>query len=129
MIFETDRQDRKATHDRAIVPMINVVFLLLVFFLMTASLTPRTPFDIELAMADGASSENDPETLYIASDARLAYGAARGDAALAALAMRPGDGPLTVWADAALPAEDLARLLPRLAAAGATQIRLQTVQP
>nr|WP_275403030.1 biopolymer transporter ExbD [Roseibacterium persicicum] len=108
--------------------MINVVFLLLIFFLMTASLTPPPPLDIAPPVAEAPLAEPAPGTLYIAADGTLAYGDQTGDGALAALAGAPPD-PLPVMADAAYPAAELARLLPRLAAAGVEAIRLVTVQP
>jgi biopolymer transport protein ExbD len=128
MKFASPTRPRGA-QDRAIVPMINVVFLLLIFFLMTASLTPPPPFDITAPTA--VTPETDPQlrTLYIASDGTMSFAGTTGDAALATLAAIPQDGALDVFADAAYPAADLARLLPRLAAAGVSDIRLITVRP
>jgi biopolymer transport protein ExbD len=120
---------RRMDQDRAIVPMINVVFLLLVFFLMTASLTPPPPLAITAPTADTPRIDPQPGTLHIGADGMLAYGDAMGDAVLAALARRPAEGALPILADAAYPAADLARLLPELAALGITEIRLITVQP
>lgn len=115
--------------DRAIVPMINVVFLLLVFFLMTASLTPPPPLAITAPTAETPRGDPQPGTLYIGADGSLVFDGALGDAALAALAAARRDGPLPIMADAAYPAADLARLLPRLAALGVGDIRLITVLP
>jgi len=120
---------RRAMQDRAIVPMINVVFLLLVFFLMTASLTPPAPFEIDPVEAEGVLTDPPPDTLHIAADGRLAYEAARGDAVFATLANRDADRPLPIRADSGLPASELAALLPRLAEIGIADIRLVTVQP
>ncbi|WP_284263538.1 ExbD/TolR family protein [Roseicyclus amphidinii] len=127
MNFATPRP-RRAAQDRAIVPMINVVFLLLIFFLMTASLTPPPPLEITPPTAQADPTDPQPGTLYIAADGTFAFGSTTGPAALDALAAsRPETLP--VLADAGLPAADLARLLPQLAAAGVTDIRLVTVQP
>jgi biopolymer transport protein ExbD len=115
--------------DRAIVPMINVVFLLLIFFLMTASLTPPPPLDIIAPVAAAPQTDPQPGTLYIGADGTLIFAGATGDAALTALGATRPDGPLPVHADAAYPAADLSRLLPRLAEAGVTEIRLITVEP
>lgn len=128
MIFAAPTRPRGG-HDRAIVPMINVVFLLLVFFLMTASLTPPPPLDITAPVAEAPLTDALPGTLYIAADGTLAFEGATGDAALAALTGAAPEDPLPVVADAAYPAADLARLLPRLAEIGITDIRLVTVQP
>jgi biopolymer transport protein ExbD len=127
MNFATPRP-RRAAQDRAIVPMINVVFLLLIFFLMTASLTPPPPLEITPPTAQADPTDPQPGTLYIAADGTLAFGGTTGPTALEALAAsRPETLP--ILADARLPAADLARLLPQLAAAGVSDIRLVTVQP
>lgn len=128
MNFAPPRKPRMA-QDRAIVPMINVVFLLLVFFLMTASLTPPPPQGITAPTAETPRIDPHPDTLYIAADGTLAYGGAMGDAAWAALAVDPPDGALPILADAAYPAADLARLLLELATLGLSDIRLITVRP
>ena len=66
----------------AIVPMINVVFLLLIFFLMTSQVAPPEPFDIETptAMEDQAPMA-DP-VLYLDLSGRLHFDGAEGEAAL-----------------------------------------------
>jgi biopolymer transport protein ExbD len=128
MRFGTKHRPRGG-QDRAIVPMINVVFLLLIFFLMTASLTPPPPQSLTPPRAEMPQTDPQPGTLYILADGTLVLGAARGEEALAALAGIERDGPLPVLADAGLPAADLARLLPRLAAQGVSDLRLLTVRP
>ena len=124
-----------------IVPMINVVFLLLIFFLMTAEIAPPEPVDVSppSGAADAGEQADGALTLYMAADGTLAFHQARGiDAALAALASAArdacaggcaeGDRPVLVLrADAGLPAARLAALMPRLAGAGFADIRLVTV--
>ena len=104
------------------VPTINLVFLLLVFFLMTATLAPPDPLGIAPPSGEGDRAAQG-QALSVAADGTLALGTARGDAALAALAARP-PGPLVLRADGGLPGETLAALLLRLRAAGATRIDL-----
>ncbi|MCR8546510.1 biopolymer transporter ExbD [Salipiger sp. P9] len=105
-----------------VVPMINVVFLLLIFFLMTASLTPPAPFEISPPTAPGEEDAS-TDTLYVSADGDIAFGEARGEQALAAAT---ASGPVRLAADARLPASDLARILARLAALGAPEVRLVT---
>lgn len=125
MRFAPPRPARAAREN--IVPMINVVFLLLIFFLMSAQIAPPEPFEISPPATGGQPPPGTARaTLYIAADGRLAYGAARGEAVFVALRDRDGNTPLPIRADAALPAGDLARLLPRLAAAGVTEAALIT---
>lgn len=121
------RPKPRASQDRAIVPMINVVFLLLIFFLMSATLAPPEPFEITPPRAEGPQTDTQPDTLYVSAEGVFAFNAVQGDAVFAALASH--DGVLSIRADAAWPATDLAALLPRLADVGITDIRLLTVVP
>ncbi|UOA27768.1 biopolymer transporter ExbD [Pseudosulfitobacter sp. DSM 107133] len=107
-----------------IVPMINVVFLLLIFFLMSAQIAPPDPIDVTVPDSTSEAAPLDPNALYVGADGTLAYGGATGDAALAALSDHQGVLPLR--ADAALPATKLAALLPKLAAAGVDGVELIT---
>ncbi|MBN9887435.1 ExbD/TolR family protein [Salipiger abyssi] len=106
-----------------VVPMINVVFLLLIFFLMTASLTPPAPFDVAAPEAPGTPDEAQRDTLYLSADGQLAYGDQRGAPALEAAAAA---GPVRLAADARLPAAELASILAHLSAQGAPEVQLVT---
>ncbi|MDU8913696.1 biopolymer transporter ExbD [Aestuariicoccus sp. MJ-SS9] len=108
-----------------VVPMINVVFLLLIFFLMTAQIAPQAPFDMTLPRALGDEALT-AVPLFVSRDGDLAYGPLRGTEALAAAA---ADAPLTIEADARLEAAQLARLLAELGRLGAADIQLATVRP
>ena len=112
-----------------IVPMINVVFLLLIFFLMTAQIAPPEPFETTPPPSSSEMPADGPATLYIAADGTLAFLQALGaDAVFAALALAPHDGPLLIRADAGLSADQLAGLLARLAAVGIAQVALVTTR-
>ncbi|SEK52805.1 outer membrane transport energization protein ExbD [Roseovarius azorensis] len=118
---------RRRRPKEAIVPMINVVFLLLIFFLMSAQIPPPAPFDVTLPNATGAEVAAPADTLHIDAGGQLAFNAARGNAVYDALAARATtDTPLQIRADAALDAQVLARLLPELATRGVTMIELLT---
>lgn len=109
-----------------IVPMINVVFLLLIFFLMTAQIAPPEPF--EIAPPDSASPDpaEPARVLHVSAEGDLAYDGARGEAVFAALAADPDGGPLTIRADGRARAERLAEVLARLADLGISEISLAT---
>ena len=114
-----------------IVPMINVVFLLLIFFLMSAQIAPPDPIDVTVPDSTSEAAPLDPNALYVGADGTLAYGGATGDAALvdrvaALAALSDHQGVLPLRADAALPATQLAALLPKLAAAGVDGVELIT---
>mgnify|MGYP000215203178 FL=1 len=108
-----------------VVPMINVVFLLLIFFLMTAQIVPPAPFDLSLPNASG-DEDTGQTALYISADGEIAFDAARGDAALAQAVAATQDVPLRLYADANLPAATLAQLLTQLATLGASQVEIVT---
>ncbi len=118
-----------------LLPMINVVFLLLIFFLIAARLTQPEPFAVVPPQAQTEAEAEGLFTLYIGADAQMGYRDALGDAALvslgAALAAHCAtadcltDPPLlTLRADAALPDAQLASLLPRLADLRVTRMEL-----
>lgn len=122
-----DEPDRKPPPE-SIVPMINVVFLLLVFFLMTATIVPPEPFDVTPPESTaGAVSEAD-QPLFVDADGQLAWGDVRGEGVYAAIATArehvPGAPPLLIRADRELPAVRMAGILRQLAFAGITESQL-----
>src|SRR5690606_12487861 len=116
------RHPRRTPPETA-VPMINVVFLLLIFFLMSARLAPPHVVDVDLPQAGSDNVAEEAVVLYLDTDGPVMDGF-RGDAvwqALAGLTPRPN---LTLRADAALPGADVAKVLTRLAALGMTEVEL-----
>ncbi|MGC9369763.1 MAG: ExbD/TolR family protein [Paracoccaceae bacterium] len=114
----------------SILPMINVVFLLLVFFLMTAQLPPPEPVEVERPTARLAQSPEAERTLYIGRDGTLHFQGASGEAVYAALAQQAETRPaLQVRADARLGGDRLAQVMRRLAAIGLTRIELSVQAP
>ncbi|TCP60931.1 outer membrane transport energization protein ExbD [Rhodovulum bhavnagarense] len=108
----------------SVVPMINVVFLLLVFFMISAQLAPPDPFEVTPPAATSDDPAQGAAVLHVAQDGALAYGAVRGEAALAALAEAEIDGPLMIRADKAAPGQVIAALIARLSAAGIGPLEL-----
>ncbi len=100
----------------SVVPMINIVFLLLVFFLLTATIAPPDPVPVRLPLAETGEAAAGPQEdiLLVAADGILALGDLRGEAVLAALADRSAGAPLTIRADADLDGAVFAGLLTRL---------------
>lgn len=115
----------------AFVPMINIVFLLLIFFMLSATIAPPDPFDMTLPEADIAETEAVPsaDVLHVSAAGELRFGEARGDAALRAVASLQGDGPLALRAHAELDGAAFSALLGRLAGLGVTEIALTVRQP
>ena len=118
-----------------LLPMINVVFLLLIFFLLAARLVPPEPFAVESPVSRAEREALGEFTLFVAADGGLGFRDVVGAEAMAAAAdarvalcaevdCAVTAPKLTLRADRALPAADLARLMPRLAALGFDEVEL-----
>lgn len=121
---------RRAAGD-TFVPMINIVFLLLIFFLLSATIAPPDPFDMTLPEAAIAEAETValPDVLHVSATGEIIFGEIRGDAALRAVAARQDAGPVALRADAELDGAAFSALLGQLAALGVTDIELTVRQP
>lgn len=129
------REPPRRRPEENLLPMINVIFLLLIFFLIAARMTAPEPFAVTPPRAQTEAEAEGDFTLFLSADGQLGYRAVQGDAALDALAAArdvhcatadcTADPPrLTLRADSALPAADLAALMPRLPALGFASIEL-----
>lgn len=114
----------------SMLPLINVVFLLMVFFMLVGSLSPRDAVDIEPARAHRlALADTGDGALVIAADGRLGWGrqvftlAELGTRA-AAWQARYGEQTLEVKADAAIEAGTVVGILETLRGAGIAQVKL-----
>lgn len=109
----------------SIIPMINVVFLLLIFFLMTAQIAPPEPFEVTPPEANVQSPADGRDILHVSATGEMAYEDARGEeAVLARLAVYPEGEDLMLRADQAVSAATIAALLPKLANAGVRNLKL-----
>ena len=60
--------------DEGIVPLINVVFLLLIFFLIAGTMTPPPPLPLDpVTTRESPASRSPSALLFVASDGMLAY--------------------------------------------------------
>ena len=118
-------EDRRAPAE-PFVPMINVVFLLLIFFLMTAQITPPPPFETEPPTAHDGRDPQSEAVLHVSADGQFAFADALGDPAIAEARAAAGDAPFRVQADGGMEAAKLAAALKRLSAAGVERIELVT---
>jgi biopolymer transport protein ExbD len=116
-----------------VLPLINVVFLLLVFFMVAGRLTPPDAFPLTppRSAAEGVAAEG--VTVALTADGRVAVDGvevapeAAAEAVRRAQAEAPG-APLVVRADAAAPGPTLVALLARLEAAGIAGARLVSLR-
>lgn len=118
--------ERPRARVESVVPMINVVFLLLVFFLMTATLAPPDPFETVPPSAERTVAAEPGTVLFVGAGGELALGELRGEQ-IYEIAGGSAES-LVVRADARLEAARLTAILSRLAANGVTEIRLIAVR-
>ena len=120
----------RRTPPESIVPMINVVFLLLIFFLMTAQITPPDPLEVSPPIAALEDISEGELTFYVDAGGAFAFDDLRGEAAVTAVLAQAGrDSTLILKADAAVPATVIAALLPQLAGGYFSDITLVTGAP
>ncbi|SLN56586.1 Biopolymer transport protein ExbD/TolR [Aquimixticola soesokkakensis] len=130
----------RRAREENVIPMINVVFLLLIFFLMTAQIAPPEPFEVDPPATGSLEPSEGEFTLYVGPEGDIGFRDALGEeAALEALqlayteacadlgcfdvATRP---MLVIRADAALEARQIPALLGKLAARDITRVQLAT---
>jgi biopolymer transport protein ExbD len=128
----------------ALLPMIDVVFFLIVFFMMVSQFASPEPFTVDAPSAQSVDAVEGEYALYLSASGALGFAGdgaiITGEAALTALAAARDAGcrrqdcaaqapALVLHADLGAPATALAEVLPRLAAAGFGDVRLITVTP
>ncbi|MBU2982638.1 biopolymer transporter ExbD [Lentibacter algarum] len=114
----------KRKNRESVVPMINVVFLLLIFFLMTAQIAPPEPFEVTPPQSSAEAPAEGKHILYMSASGELAMGDLRGDAVFEGLRNLGENEPLMIRADQALKANEIAKLLPKLASHGVRHVKL-----
>lgn len=108
------------------VPMINVVFLLLIFFLMTAQIAPPDPFEVIPPGVGTGAAPTGPVTLHLSPEGEFAFGDGRGEAALAAVKDAASGAVFLLRADREMKAATLAGALAKLSAAGVERVEIVT---
>jgi len=126
------RPDRRERPEN-VTPLINVVFLLLIFFMMAGQLSRTDPFP--LSPPDSASEREpakQPATLYVAADGRIAVGgegvSLDGLADAVAAAREDDSARLRLKADRGADAARVVAVMHRLREAGVERIDLLTVR-
>lgn len=123
---------RPRSLDDALLPLINIVFLLMVFFLFVGRLDgrrgdERAPVSQHPVSQPAAAS---PRQLELRPDGLLQIGATRfAEAELADRVSGWRGGAVDLRSDADVPAERALRVMGVLRAAGINEVRLLTVRP
>jgi biopolymer transport protein ExbD len=121
---------RSPQREENLIPMINIVFLLLIFFMLAGRLLPPEALPVEPPRASGDNAAEPPRwLLLIAADGRLAladqvFPLAQLETRLTPYLNARPRPPLTVKADAGLTAERLLDVLEALRAAGVERLLL-----
>lgn len=121
---------RHRSVEENILPLINIVFLLLIFFMVAGALHTRAPFEVDPPGTEHATDSNPrSDLLSVSADGQLALGGEMVDEATLAerLAERPDDAPMQIKAHAGVPAKRVTELLGVMRKADITKVRLLTV--
>lgn len=123
---------RQGRIEENLIPLINIVFLILIFFLVASTIRSFDIGGISLSQAEAdAGPKGKRNVLVISADGSLSYrGRTLSHEDLPAILQEPGltqgDKPLFIAADAALPAQQLVAVADMARAAGVKQIILVT---
>jgi len=129
----TVRHERQRDGEDHILPLINVVFLMLIFFMVAGHLTASDPFPI-MPPRSAVDQHPDGDRILvqlgadgsIALDGQPVEADGLGDAIAAALAEHP-NMPLTLKADGTAEAVKVVEIMEQLRAAGLQKLTLMTV--
>lgn len=123
---------RLASIDDRIMPLINIVFLLLIFFLVAGAIREVEPVEVDPPRSVvEAESVADALTIYVASDGRIALGDTllerdAFDQAIAAAVTADPDQPIRIVADRGVEAVNVISILETLRASGSSRVKLVT---
>jgi biopolymer transport protein ExbD len=126
------RRPRRRREEERVLPLVNVVFLLLVFFMLAGRLTTADPFEIEPPVSESeARPAEGPGRIALGRDGRLALDGVEmeREALVAAVAERLAEAPeseLQIKAHGEGEAARLVELLAALRAEGVEAARLTT---
>ncbi|MDP2581836.1 biopolymer transporter ExbD [Shimia thalassica] len=106
------------------IPLINVVFLMLVFFLIAGTVAPPLDPDLKLVQTSDLEGKEPPDALVLHADGSLSF---RGQPTAADTHVAThGSGPTRIVPDRNVPASRLMEITGDLRRAGATSVILVT---
>lgn len=109
------------------IALINIVFLMLIFFLVAGTVAPAPPADLRLVRLSGADPLIPPEVLALTEDGEALWQGAPADPAAYVAALPPGmRGVARIMPDRDAPATALIALSRLLREAGAAEVRIVT---
>ncbi|MEO9875251.1 MAG: biopolymer transporter ExbD [Anderseniella sp.] len=93
------QQPEKAARQHSQLPLINIVFLMLIFFLLAGTIAPAYELDVSPPSAQQEASENRPgSTVYVSRDGQVSFQNRLMDIAALGVAVmqRPSGSPDTL---------------------------------
>ncbi|ESR23885.1 ExbD/TolR family protein [Lutibaculum baratangense] len=129
-----DEPPARRLSDEGVVPLINVVFLLLIFFLIAGTMTPPSPVELDpVTTRESPAARSPAAVLFVSGDGRMAYRARPVTVSELSGIVRADDErdrgqPLSVMLDRELPSRELALILDALARGGVSNLRLVTLR-
>ena len=111
----------------SIIPMVNVIFILLIFFLMTSSFIIPDPFEIEKPYADSSNQITTEERLYLSKTGKIVISNLDNEDAWLYLEKKTPKKLLLVT-DGQFPAKDMLDISEKLKELGVIEINLLTSQ-
>ncbi len=117
-----------------IAPLIDIVFLLLVFFMLTSTFMVPEAIELELPESNSAQVSNiTPIVVSLNPAGQLALNGERIEleqlrAAIAPLIKQNADVPITLKSDASTQVQQLLQVMDEIRAAGGTDVALATTQ-
>ena len=111
----------------SIIPMVNVIFLLLIFFLMTSSFIIPDPFELDKPYADSSNKVSTEDRLYISKTGKVFISDKVNQNAWRYLEQSTPEKLLLI-ADSSFPAKDLLNISEKLKELGIIELNLLTNQ-
>ena len=111
----------------SIIPMVNVIFILLIFFLMTSSFIIPDPFELDEPYADSSNKVSTEERLYISNTGKVFISDKVNENAWRYLEQSTPEKLLLI-ADSSFPAKDLLNISEKLKELGIIELNLLTNQ-
>ncbi len=125
-------KSRSASDDEKLMPLINVVFLLLIFFMLAGHITKFEPFVTNPPeSASDAMAYDDENIVYVGADGQLALNGniMSPEALIQALEQGSAVHAVHIKADGQVESSRVIDLMERLRRIGVQQINLLTVRP
>ena len=128
--YQQDFEQESTTEEINISPLIDVIFILLIFFLVTMVFADRRSFDVDVPSAENATEKpTNFSTITIANDGAIFFNSKRITLASLPVQIKTSENfDILLCADNSVRAETLVEVIDVAKASGAKSIHLATSQ-